>query len=513
MVYNGSLPEKARLKLNHPGPAQAGLSFGTNMNYKELFATLEAVANEKGLPMPLVYGVLQAALGSVFRKNLGEDAAIEVTVHKDAIEAYRVWKIVADDQRLDNPAREMRWMDAKDDWPGCEVGQERRIALAEPVWSRVAAQAFRQTLIQGIREAERERTRQDWQNRVGELLVATVKRWEKGHLHLDINGYEAILQRDQQLPGERPRVGQRLMVLLTGLNPMARGPVLQTSRSNEGLLLALLEREVPEIHAGTVRVRGCVREKGARTKVALESLASNVDPIAACVGMRGVRIQAVTNELNGERLDLLTWSDSAAELAVRALAPARVIRVVQDEAQRRMFVAVEAEDVGLALGRGGQNVRVAARLVDWDLDVMTADALDQLLADEINMQAKALEESLDIDADMARVLVEEGFVSLDVVAYCQAEELLQVHGIDEDIAAELQHRARAALVNEPGAEDGWGQLPLQIQEALRARGVDSWESLADCSVDELDGIEGLSEADAGDLIMKARAAWFETEQA
>lgn len=479
------------------------------MNYKELFATLESVAHEKGLPTALVYTVLENALGSVFRKSLGEDALVEVALKKDAIEARRVWTVVEDDARLDNPARQMRMMDAQEEWPDCKVGQTFTAPLEEPVWSRVAAQAFRQTLIQGIREAERERTRSDWEARLGTMVSATVKRWEKGQLHVDVEGHEAMIEREHQIRGERPRVGQRLMAWVTGLNPTARGPVLRVSRTDAGLLTALLEREVPEIYAGTVRVRACVRENGARSKVAVESLAANVDPVAACVGMRGVRIQAVTNELGGERLDLLTWSDEPAELAVRALAPARVVRAIKDESQRRLFLAVHEQDLSGARGFYEQNVRLISRLVDWDVEVTTEEGLSTLLAEEHQAQSDLLQRRLHIDADLADVLVTEGFVDVEIIALCDAEELLQLD-LHEDTALELRERAQAAMESpaEQGS-NGWTQLPASIQAALQERGVASWESLADCSVDELEGIEGLSADQAGALIMQARAAWFE----
>ena len=502
--------EKAR-HTNHYFRARASgpFSFGTTMNYKELFATLESVANEKSLPTALVYTVLENALGSVFRKSLGEDALIEVSLNKESIEARRVWRIVADDARLDNPAREMRMMDAQEEWPDCEVGQTFTVSLDEPVWSRVAAQAFRQTLIQGIREAERERTRSEWEDRLNTMVSATVKRWEKGQLHVDVEGHEAVIEREHQIRGERPRVGQRLMVWVAGLNPTSRGPVLRVSRTDAGLLMALLEREVPEIYAGTVRVRACVRENGARSKVAVESLVNHVDPVAACVGMRGVRIQAVTNELGGERLDLMTWSEEPAELAVRALAPARVLRAIKDESQRRLYLAVHELDLSGARGPYEQNVRLVSRLVDWDVEVTTEEGLVTLLAEEHQAQSELLQSRLNIDADLANLLVTEGFVDAEVIALCDAAELLQLD-LDEETALELRERAKNALETPafPGA-NRWSQLPLSIQAALQARGVASWESLADCSVDELEGIEGLSADQAGELIMQARAAWFE----
>lgn len=479
------------------------------MNYKELFATLEAVANEKNLPPTLVYTVLESALGSVFRKSLGADALIQVSLHKEAIEACRLWEVVDDNARLDNPARQMRLMDALEEWPNARVGDTQQVPLEEPTWSRVAAQAFRQALIQGIREAERESTRSEWQNRTNTMVSATAKRWERGNLHVEIEGYEAVIERDQLIAGERPKIGERLMVWVSGLNPMARGPVLEVSRTAPGLLQALLEREVPEVYSGTVRVRGCVRERGSRSKVAVESLVSGVDPVAACVGMRGVRIQAVINELAGERLDLLAWSNEPAELAVRGISPARVVRAVQDESQRRLFLAVHEEDVGVAKGRQGQNARLVSRLVDWDVVITTEEGLDQLLADESAAQSMALQTQLNIDAEMANLLVSEGFVDVDVVAFCAPEELSQLDGLDEDMATELQQRAQEALVMTASQDTGgWAQIPAHLHAALRERGIESWENLADCSVDELEGIEGLSADEAGSLIMKARAPWF-----
>lgn len=482
------------------------------MNYKELFSTLESVANEKGLSDALVYQATQKALASVFRKSLGEDAAIDVVFHKEGIEGFRLWTVVADDSRLDNPAREMRLMDAQEIWPDSQIGDLHKERLADPSWTRVAAQAFRQTLIQSIREAERERTRSEWQDRLNTMVSATVKRWEKGRLHVDVEGHEAMIERAHLMVGEHPRVGHRLMVWILGLNPTARGPVLQASRTAPGLLMALLEREVPEIYAGTVRVRACVRQRGARSKVAVESLAATVDPIASCVGMRGVRIQAVVNELNGERLDLLKWSEEPAELAVRALAPARVERVIKDEGQRRLFLAVHDDDLAMAVGRQGKQAQQISQLVDWDVEITTVLGLEQLLAEEQQSQSLTLQASLNIDEGLADLLVSEGFVDVEVIAYCDRLELLQLEGLDEEMVDELKERSALALESSFAQPERWEDVPAATQAALVSRGIESWEDLAECSVDELEGIHGLSAEQAAAWIMKARQPWFEAAQ-
>ena len=413
--------------------------------HRDLSAIVEAVAHEKSLAQADVEEALLGALAAVCRRQLGEDADVRIWFEGTQVRAARRWTVADDGARLDNPARQVRLMDA-DEWSATpKVGEVFEVPLPSPTLTRVEARQVYQHLVHGVRDVARRRACETWEPRIGEAVWATVKRFERGDAHLDLGPAEALLARTEQIPGEKLRVGARVRVVVTGADAQARGPAVRVNRNGPGLLEALLTLEIPEIRDGQVRVRGLARIPGGRSKVAVESRTPGLDPVAACVGSRGLRIQAVIEALGGERVDLLPWSDDPAEMAVRALAPARVVTVAIDPYRRRIDAAVGDTEVGLAHGRQGANLRAASQLVGWDIGVFTAAGLGAKLADEAAADRAVLEKALDVDAELAGALVEEGFVDLETLALVDPVELLAIPGFDEDIVAELQMRARAAL--------------------------------------------------------------------
>ncbi|MDQ3287462.1 MAG: transcription termination factor NusA [Pseudomonadota bacterium] len=493
---------------------------------KELLLVVDAVANEKGVPREVIFDAIEAALASAAKKRyLEQDVIVRVAIDpKDGTyETFRRWEVVADDVVMESPDRQIRMMDAVDEAEGVELGDFIEEHIDNPDFGRIAAQAAKQVIVQRVREAEREQVIEAWKDRVGELVTGIVKRVERGNIYVDLGGNaEAIIPKDKGIPRDVLRAGDRVRGFLFDVRPEPRGPQLFISRAAPEFMMELFKLEVPEVGQGLVSIKGCARDPGDRAKIAVLAHDNRTDPIGACIGMRGSRVQAVSNELNGERVDIVLWSDNPAQFVINAMAPAEVQSIVVDEDKHSMDLAVAEERLAQAIGKGGQNVRLASRLSGWQLNVMTQDQVTAKSEGEQIAARQLFQDKLEVDEEIANILVSEGFSSVEEIAYVPVGELLSVEGFDEDIVEELRARARDALLNEALAveeeldehQPAADLLSLEgMDEAtaytLAARGVVTRDDLADLAVDELLDVEDVDEERAAALIMEARKHWFE----
>ncbi|SDY93303.1 NusA antitermination factor [Lysobacter sp. yr284] len=493
---------------------------------KELLLVVDAVANEKGVPREVIFEAIEAALASAAKKRYhDEDVLVRVSIdQKDgSYETFRRMEVVADDVVMESPDRQIRLMDAVDEVEGVEVGDYIEEQIENPEFGRIAAQAAKQVIVQRVREAERAQVVDAWKDRVGELVTGIVKRVERGNIYVDLGGNsEAIIPKDKGIPRDVLRAGDRVRGYLFDVRTEPRGPQLFISRAAPEFMMELFKLEVPEVGQGLVSIKACARDPGDRAKIAVLAHDNRTDPIGACIGMRGSRVQAVSNELNGERVDIVLWSDNPAQFVINAMAPAEVQSIIVDEEKHSMDLAVAEERLAQAIGKGGQNVRLASRLSGWQLNVMTQDQVTAKSEAEQNAARQLFQDKLEVDEEIAGILVSEGFSTVEEIAYVPVGELLAVEGFDEDIVEELRARARDALLNEalaaeeeldehqPAADllelDGMDEA---LAFTLASRGVVSRDDLADLATDELTDIEGVDEERAAALIMEARKHWFE----
>ena len=493
---------------------------------KELLLVVDAVAAEKGVPESVILEAIEAALASAGKKRYAEqDVLVRVQIDpKDgSYETYRRWEVVADDVVMESPDRQVRLMDALDESDEVEVGDYIEEQIENPDFGRIAAQAAKQVIVQRVREAERAQVVDAWKDRVGELVTGVVKRVERGNIYVDLGGNaEAIISKDKGIPRDVLRTGDRVRGYLFDVRSEPRGPQLFISRAAPEFMMELFKLEVPEVGQGLVSIMACARDPGDRAKIAVLAHDNRTDPIGACIGMRGSRVQAVTNELNGERVDIILWSDNAAQFVINAMAPAEVQSIIVDEDKHSMDLAVAEDKLAQAIGRGGQNVRLASRLTGWQLNVMTADQVQAKSEAEQATSRQLFIDKLEVDEEIAGILVAEGFNSVEEIAYVPVGELLAVEGFDEDIVEELRSRARDALLNDALAvEEGLEEhqpaedlLSLEGMDettayALAERGIRTREDLADMATDEIADIEGMGDERAATLIMEARKHWFE----
>jgi N utilization substance protein A len=493
---------------------------------KELLLVVDAVAAEKGVPESVILDAIEAALASAAKKRyIDQDVLVRVQIDpKDgSYETFRRWEVVADDVVMESPDRQVRLMDALDESEDAEVGDYIEEQIENPDFGRIAAQAAKQVIVQRVREAERQQVVDAWKDRVGELVTGVVKRVERGNIYVDLGGNaEAIIAKDKGIPRDVLRTGDRVRGYLFDVRSEPRGPQLFISRAAPEFMMELFKLEVPEVGQGLVSIMGCARDPGDRAKIAVLAHDNRTDPIGACIGMRGSRVQAVTNELNGERVDIILWSDNPAQFVINAMAPAEVQSIIVDEDKHSMDLAVAEENLAKAIGRGGQNVRLASRLTGWQLNVMTADQVQAKSEAEQTAARQLFMDKLEVDEEIAGILVSEGFSTVEEVAYVPMAELLAVEGFDEDIVEELRSRARDALLNEAlAAEESLEEhqpaedlLSLEGMDegtayALAERGVRTREDLAEAATDEIADLEGMGEARAASLIMEARKHWFE----
>ncbi|MEO6076144.1 MAG: transcription termination factor NusA [Dokdonella sp.] len=492
---------------------------------KELLLVVDAVAHEKGVPREVIFDAMEAALATAAKKRYHDQEVVmrvEIDQNSGEYRTFRQWAVVADDVVMDSPDHQIRLMDAEDEKPGSEVGSfiEEEVENAE--FGRIAAQAAKQVIVQRVREAERSLVVDAYKDRVGELVTGIVKRVERGNIYMDLgSNAEAFIGRDRSIPRETVRTGDRVRGFLYEVRLEVRGPQLFVSRNAPEFMMELFKLEVPEVGQGLVEIKGCARDPGDRAKIAVLAHDSRTDPIGACIGMRGSRVQAVSNELNGERIDIVLWNDNPAQFVINAMAPAEVQSIIVDEEKHSMDIAVAEDKLSQAIGRGGQNVRLASKLSGWQLNVMTADQVREKSEAEQNAARDIFMEKLEVDAEIAQILVQEGFSTVEEIAYVPTAELLAVEGFDEDIVEELRARARDALLTDALAveEDIDANAPeadlLELEGMddglayeLAANGIVSREDLADLATDELVelNIEGIDEERAGSLIMAARAA-------
>ncbi|MEO6171305.1 MAG: transcription termination factor NusA [Lysobacter sp.] len=492
---------------------------------KELLLVVDAVAHEKGVPESVILEAIEAALASAAKKRYAdEDVLVRVKIDPDTgnYETFRRMEVVADDVVMESPDRQIRLMDAVDEVEGAEVGDYIDEQIDNPEFGRIAAQAAKQVIVQRVREAERSQVIDAWKDRVGELVTGIVKRVERGNIYVDLGGNaEAIIPKDKGIPRDVLRAGDRVRGYLYDVRPEPRGPQLFISRAAPEFMMELFKIEVPEVGQGLVSIMGCARDPGDRAKIAVLAHDNRTDPIGACIGMRGSRVQAVTNELNGERVDIVLWSDNPAQFVINAMAPAEVQSIIVDEDKHSMDLAVAEDRLAQAIGKGGQNVRLASRLAGWQLNVMTQDQVTEKSEAEQSIARQLFQDKLEVDEEIAAILVSEGFNTVEEIAYVPVGELLAVEGFDEDIVEELRARARDALLNEAlaeeeavGDEGSQDLLTLEGMDedlalALAARGVVTRDDLADLATDELTDLEGVDEARAAALIMEARKHWFE----
>lgn len=490
---------------------------------KEILMVAEAVSNEKGVSREIIFEAIEQALATATKKRYDEDANIRVMIDRETgdYETFRWWEVMPDDI-LAELGTQFTLEEAHEKDGGLKAGDTYEEQVENIGFGRIAAQTAKQVIVQKVRDAERALIVDEYRDRVGELLAGTVKKVTRDHIIVDLgSNAEGLLPREELVGREIFRVNDRVRALLLAIREENRGPQLLLSRACSEMLIELFRIEVPEIAEEVIEIRGAARDPGSRAKIAVKTNDGRIDPVGACVGMRGARVQAVSNELDGERVDIVLWDDNPAQLVINAMAPAEVESIIVDEDARAMDVAVAEENLAQSIGKGGQNVRLASDLTGWKINVMSVEEAEEKQEQESSSFIETFMEQLDIDEDVAGVLVEEGFTSLEEVAYVPLEEMMQIEGFDEEIAEELRARAKNALLTMAlaseeqiaGAEPEEDLLTMEgmdeeLARKLAANGITTMEELAEQSIDELLEIEGLDPARASELIMTARAPWF-----
>jgi len=492
---------------------------------KEILLVVEAVSNEKGLPREAIFEALESALAIATKKKYESDIEVRVDIDRDTgeFETFRRWLVLAPDADMENPCKEMTFEAAEYDNPDIQIGEFIEDQIESVTFDRITTQTAKQVIVQKVREAERAQVVAQYAEQEGELITGVVKRMNRDNILLDLgSNAEAVIFRDEMLPRENFRPGDRLRGLLYAVRPEARGAQLFVTRTQPEMLTELFRLEVPEIAEEMIDLMGAARDPGSRAKIAVKSNDQRIDPIGACVGMRGARVQAVSGELGGERVDIILWDENPAQFAINAMAPAEVASIVVDEDTHSMDIAVEEDNLAQAIGRNGQNIRLASQLTGWELNVMTVAELKAKHQAEAENVISLFTEALEIDEEFAGVLVEEGFSSLEEIAYVPINELLEIDGLDEEIVETLRSRAKDILATKAlakedslaGAQPADDLLALEGLEGhlafiLASKGIITLEDLAEQAVDDLLEIEELNEEKAGKLIMAARnICWF-----
>ncbi len=492
---------------------------------KEMLLVADAVANEKGVPRGVIFDALEAALASAAKRKHGGDILTRVSINRvtGAYETFRRWEVIADDQPLEFPERQTALTVARDDNPDIEIGGFVEEPIENAEFGRIAAQAAKQVIVQRVREAERGQVVDQYKEKVGTLVTGIIKRIERGHIYLDLGANaEAIVLRERVIPRENFRAGDRIRGILYDVRSEARGPQLFVSRTAPEFMMELFKLEVPEVGQGVVNVMAAARDPGDRAKIAVRANDNRTDPVGACIGMQGSRVKAVSNELNGERIDIVLWNDNPAQFVINAMAPAEVQSIVVDEEKHSMDLAVAEDKLSQAIGRGGQNVRLASKLTGWQLNVMTQQQAQAKSEAESTQAVQLFVDNLQVDEEIAAILVREGFSTVEEVAYVPAGELLNIDEFDEDLVEELRARARDALLTEMIAKEEALEehkpddslLAVEGMDeatayAMAAAGIRTRDDLADLATDELTDVEGMTEERAAALIMAARAPLFD----
>ena len=489
---------------------------------KELLLVAEALSNEKGVSRGVVLEAIQAALESATRKLSGAELGVRVTLdpRSGEYETFRYWDVVAEDA-VEFPDRELTLAQAQERMPGIAAGERIEEPMQSIEFGRIAAQTARQVIIQKIREAERQLVIEQFKSRLGQLVYGTVKKVTRDNVIIDLGGKaEAFMPRVEMLPQEMFRPNDRVRAYLYDIVDQARGPQLLVSRVRKEMLIELFRIEVPEIGENIIEVKAAAREPGNRSKIAVKTNDGRIDPVGACVGMRGARVQAVSSELGGERVDIILWDDNPAQLVINAMAPADITSIVVDEDSHTMDLAVHKDQLSQAIGRNGQNVRLASQLTGWTLNVMTTEDFEGKSQEESIKIVKLFTTALEIDEEIALLLVANGFSSLEEIAYVPIDELLAIDDFDEDIVQELRNRANDTLLTQAlsSGQDLNGDVATlasmdgmtdELLKQLAAIGIKTMDDLAEQSVDELLDVPGMTEEKAAVLIMKAREPWFQ----
>ena len=496
---------------------------------KEILSVIESVSHEKGVPKDVIFGAMEAALAMATKKKYGEDAEFRVAIDRETgeYETFRTWTVVdfdnLDEDEEPNPGAQYSVDEAREIKADAELGDVLEEQVESVEFGRIAAQTAKQVIVQKVREAERAQIVEMYQSRMNELISGTVKKLGRDSIIVDLgNNAEAILTREHLIPREVFRIGDRLRAMLVDIRPDNRGPQLILSRTAPTMLIELFKVEVPEIAEDVIQILGAARDPGSRAKIAVQTNDGRIDPVGACVGMRGSRVQAVSGELAGERIDIVLWDDNPAQLTINAMAPAEVASIVLDEETHSMDIAVTEENLAQAIGRGGQNVRLASDLCGWSLNIMTEEEAAQKMEEESSKFVAEFIEYLSVDDDVAEVLVEEGFTTLEEIAYVPMEEMLAIEGFDEEIVNELRNRAKDALLTKAiASEEALGDvkpaddllemrtMSRELAFKLAGNDVVCMEDLAELAVPELiDIAPEISEEEAAQLIMIAREPWF-----
>jgi len=499
------------------------------MANKEILMVVDVISNEKEIDRGVLFEAIEAALAMATKKKYPENIDVRVSIDQKTgdYESFRRWEVVELDEEfqeeLENPDAQILFEDAKKTNSEIAVGDFVEEPIESADFGRIGAQAAKQVIVQKVREAERKKVYDLYKDKEGELVTGVIKRLERGNVFMDLEGTaDAIIPRDEMIPREPVRVGDRIRGYLMEVEEASRGPQLKVTRSAPELLISLFKLEVPEVGDGLIEILDAARDPGSRAKIAVRSRDQRLDPVGACVGMRGSRVQAVSNELAGERVDIILWDENEAQFVINAMSPADVVSIVVDEDKHSMDVSVKDDSLSQAIGRGGQNVRLASELTGWTLNVMSETQADEQASSEADVHVQQLKKDLDIDEDVATILVQEGLTSVDDIGFVDVNELITIEEFDEEIAEELHQRARDAMLikaiaseevlekHEPASDllnmEG---MDRELAYVLASKEVVNMEDLADLAVDELVELAGVDEQRAGVLIMKAREPWFE----
>jgi N utilization substance protein A len=488
---------------------------------REILLLVDALAREKNVNKEIVFGALELALASATKKRIHDEADVRVSIDRNSgsYESFRRWQVVPDNEYvneyLETPLSEAIKSDAD-----IECGDSIEEPLEPIDFGRIGAQAAKQVILQKIRDAEREQILADFLERGDQIVYGTIKRMERGNAVIEAGKIEALLPRDQMIPKENLRVGDRVRAFMLRIDRNARGPQIILSRTAPEFVIKLFDLEVPEISDGLMELKACARDPGLRAKIAVKSNDPRVDPIGTCVGLRGSRVTAVRNEIGGENIDIVLWSADPAQFVIGALSPAEVSSIMVDEEKHAMDVVVDEDNLAIAIGRSGQNVRLASELTGWTINLMTQDESAKRSEAESAVTRTIFVEKLDIDEELADLLIEEGFSSLEEVAYVPLAEMLEINGLDEEIVNELRTRARNVLLTEAIATEEQLEnvaedlmdlegMSKELAGKLAGNGVKTRDDLAELAVDELTEMTGIDDERAKELILKARAHWFE----
>ena len=487
----------------------------------EILLVAEAVSGEKGLPKESIFQAIEMALATATKKRYDENSNIEVVIDPvtGEYETFRLWEVMPDDE-IEDEGTQIKLEDVKTEEESIDLGSFLRKKVENIEFGRIAAQAAKQVIVQKVREAERAQVVEKYRSVLGELVNGTVKKVTREFLIIDLgDGAEAILSRNELIPGEVFRIGDRLRAVLQEEERENRGPQLALSRRCPEMVGELFKLEVPEISEQVIEIKAIARDAGSRTKIAVKTNDNRIDPVGACVGMRGSRVQAVSNELGNERLDIVIWDDDPAQLLINSMGPAEITSIVLDEVKGTMDVAVTQETLAQAIGKSGQNVRLSSQITGWKLNVIDEETAQSNEEEKSQSESKTLIENLDVDEGLAQALIEQGYRNLESISSASAEDLVDIEGLDSEIAELLINRAKEALLTlamqitdeegEPNDLMSVEGMDMVLALELSQKGINDREELAEQSIEELTGLIQISEEDAGELIMKARAHWFE----